>query len=105
MSKLNFRMATVLIALGVFTLAATVSTEVRAQAPTVDPAATQTLKRMTDYLGGLQKFSVHTQNTLEDELDSGHRVDLDVSANVIVSRPNKLYAERKGDLVDQVFYY
>ena len=60
---------------------------------------------MTDYLGGQQKFSVHTQNTLEDELDSGHRVDLDVSANVIVSRPNKLYAERKGDLVDQVFYY
>ena len=94
-----------LIALGVFTLAATVSTEVRAQAPAVDPAATRILKRMTDYLGSLKQFSVHTQNTLEDELDSGHRVDLDVSANVIVSRPNKLSAERKGDLVDQVFYY
>lgn len=105
MRKLNFRMATVLIALGVFTLAATVSTEVRAQAPAVDPAATRILKRMTDYLGSLKQFSVHTQNTLEDELDSGHRVDLDVSANVIVSRPNKLSAERKGDLVDQVFYY
>ena len=46
----------------------------------MDPAATQILKRMTDYLGGLKQFSVHTQNTLEDMLDSGHRVDFDVSA-------------------------
>ncbi|MEN8690009.1 MAG: DUF2092 domain-containing protein [Desulfobacterales bacterium] len=105
MSKLNFRLSTVLFALGVLVLAATVSTEVRAQTPAVDPAATQILKRMTDYLGGLQKFSVHTQNTLEDELDSGHRIDIDVSASVIVSRPNKLSAERKGDLIDQIFYY
>ena len=105
MSKLNFRLSTVSFALGVLTLAATVSMDVRAQTPAVDPAATQILKRMTDYLGGLQKFSVHTQNTLEDELDSGHRVDFDVSASVIVSRPNKLFAERKGDLIDQIFYY
>jgi len=105
MRKLNFRFSTVLFALGVFTLAATVSTGVRAQSPAVDPAATRILKRMTDYLGGLQKFSVHTQNTLEDELDSGHRIDIDVSASVIVSRPNKILAERKGDLIDQIFYY
>ena len=76
-----------------------------AQAAGVDPAATQILKRMTDYLVGLQQFSVHTQNTLEDVLDSGQRVDLDVSASVIVSRPNRLRAERKGGLLDQVFYY
>jgi hypothetical protein len=31
--------------------------------------------------------------------------DLDVSANVIISRPNKLRAERKGELIDQVFCY
>jgi len=76
-----------------------------AQATGVDPAATQILKRMTDYLVGLQQFSVHTQNTLEDVLDSGQRVDLDVSASVVVSRPNRLSAERKGELFDQVFYY
>ena len=105
MNRLNFRMAAVLFALGVLALSATVSTEVRAQAPAVDPAATQILKRMTDYLGSLKQFSVHTQNTLEDVLDSGHRVDFDVSASVIISRPNKLRAERKGDLIDQIFYY
>jgi hypothetical protein len=98
-------MAAALFAVGVFTLSATVSTEVRAQAPAVDPAATKILKRMTDYVGSLKQFSLRTQGTFEDVLDSGHRVDFDVSSTVIVSRPNKIRAERKGELVDQVFYY
>lgn len=101
----KFRMAAASFALGALALSATVATEVRAQTPAVDPAAVQILKRMTDYLASLKQFSVHTQNTLEDVLDSGQRVDFDVSANVIISRPNKVYAERKGDLLSQVFYY
>jgi len=105
MNSLNFRITTVLFALGVFVLSATLSTEVRAQAPAVDPTATKILQRMTDYLGSLKQFTVRTQNTMEDVLDSGHKVDFDVSASVIVSRPNKIRAERKGDLLDQVFYY
>ena len=105
MKTLNLRMAAALFAVGVFALSATVSTEARAQAPAVDPAATKILKRMTDYLGSLKQFSVRTQNTLEDLLDSGQRVDFDVSASVIISRPNKLRAERKGDLISQIFYY
>jgi hypothetical protein len=105
MRTLNFSKTAVLFALGVIVLWPAVSAEVRAQAPAVDPAATQILNRMTDYLGSLKQFSVHTQNTLEDLLDSGHRVDFDVSASVIVSRPNKLRAERRGDLIDQIFYY
>jgi len=105
MSKLNFKMAVGLFAFGVLVLSTAVGTEVRAQSPAVDPTATQILQRMTDYLGGLKQFSVHTQNTLEDVLESGHRVDFDVSANVIVSRPNKLHAARKGELIDQDFYY
>jgi len=75
------------------------------QAAGVDPAATRILQRMTDYLDGLKQFSVHTQNTLEDLLDSGQRIDTDISASVIVSRPNRLRAERRGELLDQVFYY
>jgi hypothetical protein len=98
-------MTTALFVIGVLSLSVTVSTEVRAKAPAVDPAATQILKRMTDYIGSLKQFSVHTETTLEDVLDSGHRVDLGVSANVIISRPNKLHAERRGDLIDQFFYY
>ena len=105
MRKFKFRIAEVLFALGILILSTTVSTEVRAQALAVDPAAVQILQRMTDYLGSLKQFSVHTQNTLEDLLDSGHRVDFEVSASVIISRPNKLRAERRGDLIDQNFFY
>jgi hypothetical protein len=38
-------------------------------------------------------------------LESGHRVDFSVGTNVIVKRPNKIRAERVGDLVEQTFYY
>ena len=105
MNVLRFRTAVSMIVLIVLALSVTFSTEVRAEAQAVDPAATEILKRMSDYLGSQKQFSVHTQNTLEDVLDTGHRIDLDVSASVTVSRPNKLRSERKGDLVDQVFYY
>lgn len=105
MTTRNVRMVAALCALGVLTLSAKVATEVRAQTPAVDPAATRILQRMTAYLATLKQFSVRTQNTLEDELDSGQRVDFDVAASVIVSRPNRLRAERKGDVVDQIFYY
>ncbi len=60
---------------------------------------------MTDYLGGLKQFSVVALNMREDLLESGHRVDFEASSKVIVSRPNKLQVERKGDLADQIFYY
>ena len=46
-----------------------------------------------------------TRNNLEDLLESGHRVDFQISADVTIRRPNKLHAERKGDQVDQTFYY
>jgi hypothetical protein len=105
MRTLHFRVAAVLFALGMLALSATVSAEVRPQTPAVDPAAVQILQRMTGYLGSLQKFSVHTQNTLEDVLESGHRVDFDVSASMTLRRPNKLHAERRGELTDQIFYY
>jgi len=97
--------ASAFIAAAAMVAAIIVPSAVRAETATgVDPAATQMLKSMTDYLGSLQQFSVHTENTLEDLLDSGQRVDLDVSANVIISRPNMLRAERKG-MVSQTFYY
>ena len=75
------------------------------QGVAIDPQAEKILRRMTDYLSGLKRFSVRTQVTLEDLLESGHRVDFDISTRVLISRPNKLRAERKGDVIDQIFYY
>jgi hypothetical protein len=98
-------MASALFALGVLALSMTVIPQARAQAAAVDPAATQILQQMTDYLVGLKQFSVHTENTLEDQLDSGQRIDMDIAADVTVRRPNKLHAARAGERVSQEFYY
>jgi hypothetical protein len=86
-------------------LPAIACTEARAQSPAVDPAATRILKRATDYLDGLQTFSVNTYNVLEDLLESGQRIDEHMAATVTISRPNRLRAERKDDVMSQVFYY
>jgi len=86
------------LVLAVLALLMTVPTQANAQAA-VDPAATRILKWMTDYLDSLKQFSVHTRNTLEDMLDSGQRIDIDASASVTISRPNKLRAERQGGVV------
>jgi hypothetical protein len=98
-------MATAVSALVLLLATVTVATEVRAQTLVVDPAAKQILQKMTEYLSGLKQFSVHTENTFEDVLETGQRVDYNISANVIIRRPNKLFSERKGDDVDQTFYY
>jgi hypothetical protein len=76
-----------------------------AQDAGVDPKATAILKRSTDYLAGLKQFSVDTHSTIEAVLTSGQKVLFDNAATVTVQRPNKLVARRKGDLVNQVFYY
>ena len=78
---------------------------VKPDTPAVDPEAVKLLRGMTDYLGGLKQFSVQVRNMREDLLDSGHRVDFEISVSVIVSRPNKVRTERLGHLVDQSFYY
>jgi len=95
MTRVKSRLAAAVFVLGVLALSMAVPVQVNAQSG-VDPAATQILKRMTDYLDSLKQFSVHTQNTLEELPDFGHRVDFEVAANVIISRPNKLRAERRG---------
>ena len=86
-------------------LAAVVSTAAQAQSGAVDPEAARLLRRMTDYMGRLQQFSVDTTNTLDALLPSGQKVQFVISASAIVQRPDKLYAHRKGDLISQALYY
>jgi hypothetical protein len=96
---------TALFVFGALALSVGSTTMAGAQSSAVDPAATQILKRMTDHLGSLDHFSVRTQITIEDVTDRDHRVDLDVSANVTIDRPDRLLSERRGDPIDQTFYY
>jgi hypothetical protein len=98
-------MAAIWFALATLALSAIFSTGGWAQAPDVDPAATRLLKRMTDYLNNLQQFSLDTQNTFEVVFESGQKIQFDLSASVVVQRPNKIRAERQGDLVSQTVFY
>lgn len=76
-----------------------------AQPESIAPDARQLLKASTDFLAGQRAFSVDTQSSIEVVLDSGQKLQFDHTAKVAVERPDKLRAERTGDLVDQVFYY
>jgi hypothetical protein len=76
-----------------------------AQAPGIDPQAQAIFKKSTDYLAGLKAFSVDTQSTIEVVLQSGQKLQFDNGASASVLRPNRLVARRKGDLVNQTFYY
>ncbi len=97
---------TALLALAAISLSViSVTAWAQAQNPAIDPIAVQTLQRMTTFMAGLEKFSVHTENTLEETLANGQRIDLDISASMLVRRPNKLLAERVGEETGQIFYY
>lgn len=94
-----------LLALVVLVAAVAAPVEVRAQPAGVDADALKVLRRMTDYLSDIQQFSVDAQTTLEAVLVSGQKIQFDAAAKLTVQRPNKLRAERSGDIVSQAFYY
>jgi len=90
-----------MIAIAMIGAAAAVS----AGTPAADPDALKTLKKMTDYLGGLQSFSMHTENTFEEVLDSGQKIQYDFASSVVIRRPDRLRAERVDAYVNQVVAY
>ncbi len=75
------------------------------QSAAIDPEAEKLLKASTAYLAGQKRFSVATRSTIEIVLASGQKLQFDNAATLSVQRPNKLKAERRGDLVDQVFTF
>jgi hypothetical protein len=77
----------------------------QAQPAGVEPQAEKLLKRMSDYLASRQQFTLRAESMLEVVLTSGQKLQYDSPATLMVSRPNKLRAHRKGDLANQEFFY
>ena len=71
----------------------------------IDPDALQILKGMTDYLGSLQRFAMHTENTYEDVLETGQKIQFGFSTDIVVQRPDKMRAERTEGAANQLFIY
>jgi hypothetical protein len=76
-----------------------------AQPAGIDPQATKLLKASTDFLASQQRFSVEVRNSLEVVLTSGQKIQFDHTGQMSVQRPNKLRADRAGDLTAQSFFY
>jgi len=104
MTTRNLGTAVALLALGAAFLPLN-ATPARAEAAAIEPEAKQILKRMTDYLGGLERFSLDTENMLEDVLVSGQKIQYDSTASVQIQRPDRIRVERTGDELQQLFVY
>ena len=76
-----------------------------AQPAGIDPQATKLLKASTDFVASQKQFGADTRNSLEVVLTSGQKIQFAHTARLSVQRPNKLRADRTGDLVEQSFYY
>ena len=71
----------------------------------IEPQAEKLLRRMSDYLASRQQFTAKAESTLEVVLTSGQKLQFGSPATASVWRPNRLRADRKGDIVNQEFYY
>jgi hypothetical protein len=71
----------------------------------IDPDALQVLKGMTDYLGSLDSFSMHTENTYEDVLETGQKVQFSFASSIVSQRPDKLRVKRWDGQSKRLFIY
>ena len=85
--------------------AATLPMPSLAQQDEVDADAIQLLRRSTDYLAGLKQFRVDTDATIEAVLPNGQKIQYGQRVAVTVARPNRMRAERLGEVINQTFYY
>jgi hypothetical protein len=76
-----------------------------AQQSAVDPEATKELRRATDFLAGLKQFHVETETAIDVVIPTGEKLQFGHRVALTVQRPNRMRAERVGELVNQVFYY
>lgn len=71
----------------------------------VDPQAQRILRQMSDFLAAQREFSVRTEGTLDEVLDSGQKIQLQRAGDVRLQRPNRLRVDRTGDLAKLHLFY
>jgi hypothetical protein len=76
-----------------------------AQPGEVEAEAMQLLRRSTDYLAAMKQFRIDTDATIEAVLPGGQKLQYGQRVAITVQRPNRLRAERIGEVVNQTFFY
>jgi hypothetical protein len=62
----------------------------------VDPDTERMLKQMTDYMAGLQSFSVQSSSIDQATMKSGEKIQATSDMDVTVQRPNRLRSTQRG---------
>lgn len=71
----------------------------------IDPEAVKLLRKSTDYLASAKQFSVEADTAIDAVMFTGQKLQFGHRVALTVQRPNKLRAERVGELISQTFYY
>jgi len=67
------------------------------EADTIDPQANQVLQQMGEYLGSLAHFRVRAELTSDEEVETGQLVAVGQTLDMVVRRPDGLWADLVGD--------
>jgi hypothetical protein len=71
----------------------------------IEPEAAQILRQMSKHLGSLEQFTFRADNTIDKVMWSGQQLQSGASVDIAIQRPNRFRVNRKGDIVDQEFYF
>jgi len=71
----------------------------------VDPAAIEALHRMGTYLRGLESFELKAEDMLDEVLESGQKIQLTKTVDLLVHKPNRLRADIATDRKAREIYY
>jgi hypothetical protein len=93
------------LALGIVAMLEGVSGMAQDNKPAIDAQAEKYLKQMCSFLGSLKQFTFEGEELIDEVLDNGQKLQFSHQRKASVSRPNKIFAEFKGDLANRQFYF
>jgi hypothetical protein len=79
--------------------------EKMADNPNLAPKATAVMKQMGKCLAAARQFSFEARDMVDYVLDDGQKIQISLGQKICVRRPDRVYAEAKGDLEDAQYWY
>ncbi len=73
--------------------------------PVIGSRTDKLLRAMGDYLKTAKQFSFHAEITFDETLPSEQKIQYTASNDIVVRRPDRVYAESQGDQGNLRFWY
>jgi hypothetical protein len=71
----------------------------------IDPRAMAALSKMSDYLKTLRSFTINSEGSKDEIVDSNMKIQKSASNEIVVHLPDRLFAHIKNDEQDLKFIY